>query len=242
MNLLRIIADYDAECLRRERDEWRAKYNELSTEATQTAHLLTARTLQAALAGAFTAPKPMVKEYEVWRDGDECRMKVRASSHQEAAKWAAGEVGREYQVFVDGEGAVRFVSYEPALEAVDFRPWLEAKCQWRSSINHGPDTCSNEAHYRRGIDWLICGGESGPGARPLDLAWVRSARDQCKAAGTPFFFKQKGSNCFQRDAEGRVCGVPGKLARGGSRDPRGGDIDEFPADLQVREWPEVRRG
>lgn len=123
MNLLRIIADYDAEihaeieCLRRERDEWRAKYNELSTEATQTAHLLTARTLQAALAGAFTAPKPMVKEYEVWRDGDECRMKVRASSHQEAAKWAAGEAGREYQVFVDGEGVTKRF-----LVSVEMRP------------------------------------------------------------------------------------------------------------------------
>lgn len=41
-----------------------------------------------------------------------------------------------------------------------------------------------------GIGWVICGSESGPGARPCDLAWVRSLRDQCVAAGVPFFFKQ----------------------------------------------------
>ena len=43
-----------------------------------------------------------------------------------------------------------------------------------------------------GIDWLILGGESGPGARPLHIDWVRSVRDQCLAAGVPFSFKQWG--------------------------------------------------
>jgi protein gp37 len=43
-----------------------------------------------------------------------------------------------------------------------------------------------------GIDWVIVGGESGPKARPMDRAWVRSIRDQCKAAGVAFFFKQWG--------------------------------------------------
>ncbi len=42
------------------------------------------------------------------------------------------------------------------------------------------------------IDWVITGGESGPGARPMDLEWVRSIRDQCKDAGTAFHFKQWG--------------------------------------------------
>jgi protein gp37 len=44
----------------------------------------------------------------------------------------------------------------------------------------------------RGIDWLIVGGESGPGARPMDPAWVTDLRDQCGRAGIPFFFKQWG--------------------------------------------------
>ena len=44
----------------------------------------------------------------------------------------------------------------------------------------------------RGIDWAIAGGESGPGARGIDPAWVRDIRDQCLKAGVPFFFKQWG--------------------------------------------------
>jgi protein gp37 len=43
-----------------------------------------------------------------------------------------------------------------------------------------------------GISWVIVGGESGPGARPMDESWVVSIRDQCRAAGIPFFFKQWG--------------------------------------------------
>ncbi len=43
-----------------------------------------------------------------------------------------------------------------------------------------------------GIHWVICGGESGPGARPVDIRWFRSLRDQCVAAGIPFHFKQWG--------------------------------------------------
>ncbi|MGI5999242.1 MAG: DUF5131 family protein [Lutispora sp.] len=42
------------------------------------------------------------------------------------------------------------------------------------------------------IDWAICGGETGPGARPMHPDWVRSLRSQCQAAGVPFFFKQHG--------------------------------------------------
>ncbi len=44
-----------------------------------------------------------------------------------------------------------------------------------------------------GIDWLVAGGESGPGARPMHPAWVRDLRDRCAAAGVPFFFKQWGA-------------------------------------------------
>ena len=44
----------------------------------------------------------------------------------------------------------------------------------------------------RGIDWVIVGGESGPGARPMSVDWVRGIRDQCRGAGVPFFFKQWG--------------------------------------------------
>lgn len=42
------------------------------------------------------------------------------------------------------------------------------------------------------LSWIVCGGESGPGARPMHPEWVRSIRDQCLAAQVPFFFKQWG--------------------------------------------------
>lgn len=66
---------------------------------------------------------------------------------------------------------VRFISAEPLLEELDLRAWLAA-----------------------GLDWVITGGESGPKARPSDAAWFRSLREQCAAAGVPFFFKQWGEH------------------------------------------------
>ena len=53
----------------------------------------------------------------------------------------------------------------------------------------------------RGIDWAIVGGESGPGARRMDPSWVIDVRDQCLAAGVPFFFKQWGG--FNKKKSGR---------------------------------------
>ncbi len=58
-----------------------------------------------------------------------------------------------------------------------------------------------------GIDWVIVGGESGPGARPIRLEWVREVRDQCLAQNVPFFFKQWGGfrpKTGGRDLDGRV--------------------------------------
>lgn len=77
--------------------------------------------------------------------------------------------------------ALRFLSVEPLLGPVDVYQYLGGA---RNPI--GP------AYGGRGIDWVIVGGESGPGARPMHPDWARSIRDQCVAAGVPFFFKQWG--------------------------------------------------
>jgi protein gp37 len=53
-----------------------------------------------------------------------------------------------------------------------------------------------------GIDWVIVGGESGPGARPMEKVWATDIRDQCDAVGVPFFFKQWGG--FNKKAAGRL--------------------------------------
>ena len=99
-------------------------------------------------------------------------------------------VSAENQKFADARvpvllrvsAAVRFVSAEPLLGAVDFRQWL-------------PD-----------VNWIIVGGESGPGRRPMDYDWARSIRDQCAERGVAFFYKQ--GNAFRpgRDdvLDGRV--------------------------------------
>lgn len=60
---------------------------------------------------------------------------------------------------------------------------------------------SGDGPYRSAsIDWVICGGESGPGARPMHPDWARQLRDQCRSAGVPFFFKQWGE--FQPASSG----------------------------------------
>lgn len=73
--------------------------------------------------------------------------------------------------------AVRFVSVEPMLGAVAL------------DVSYGQGI---GAFFIDSLDWVICGGESGPGARPMNPDWARDLRDQCQAAGVPFFFKQWG--------------------------------------------------
>lgn len=109
-------------------------------------------------------------------------------------------------ILIANQAARKFVSYEPALEAVDFDP---PDCQYGCSERLGREWhlvdgtafcthCDAEMGFgawldplNGGIDWVIAGAESGPGARPMDEAWVRRARDQCQQAGTSFFYKQK---------------------------------------------------
>lgn len=107
----------------------------------------------------------------------------------------------------DTPAAVRFLSLEPLLEDLG-------------------------ALDLRGIHWVIAGGESGPGARPCSIAWIRSIVEQCQAAGVACFVKQVGRKPFDWASIGDA-GVGIKR----TQDPKGGDPDEWPADLRVREFP-----
>ncbi len=78
--------------------------------------------------------------------------------------------------------AVRFVSCEPMLGGIDLNK-RELLCK---TWSEGGATIGTY------LDWVICGGESGPKARPMHPDWVRSVRDQCVATSVPFFFKQHG--------------------------------------------------
>jgi len=137
-------------------------------------------------------------------------------------------------VLLQTPAAKRFVSVEPMLGPVSlggldfvsniYRPWIDY-----------PDVM---------LDWVICGGETGPGARPMHPDWARSLRDQCVSADVPFFFKSLGE--YRRwshvldeykgdppppfvDCEGVLFSRVGKKAAGRLLDGR-----------EWSEWPEVK--
>lgn len=110
-------------------------------------------------------------------------------------------------------------------------------------------------HRRPGIDWVIVGGESGPGARPCNVEWIRSLVEQCQRAAVPAFVKQLGAVVLDRNDVGfGDDGGPhswpvdhdveewgpwhqGSSARVRLGDRKGGDPSEWPQDLRVREFP-----
>lgn len=101
--------------------------------------------------------------------------------------------------------AKRFVSYEPALGMVDFTNIEESKGEFINSLwlEEGEKDI-DEKYGGASLDWIIMGGESGSGARPMHPDWARSVRDQCKAAGVPFFFKQWGEWYYENNRNNTV--------------------------------------
>jgi protein gp37 len=110
------------------------------------------------------------------------------------------EADRDVPKLLAVQARVRFLSIEPMLGPIDLtrvherRPggisaWhcLQGYCQ-----RHFPRKQCGCDRQEPTINWVICGGESGPGARPMHPDWARSLRDQCAAAGVPFLFKQWG--------------------------------------------------
>ncbi len=89
----------------------------------------------------------------------------------------------------------------------------------------------------RGIDWVIVGGESGPDARPFDTQWARNVIAQCKAAGVPCFVKQLGAKPMYPP---ETILHPPRSRIFTLKDKKGGDWEEWPMDLRVRQFPEAR--
>lgn len=165
--------------------------------------------------------------------------------HAPANVWLGVSVENQEQadkripLLLQQEAAVRFLSMEPLLGPVDL-----------SAFFGGPYVALPgdrvEPNYNFGIHWVIVGGESGPQARPFDLAWARSIRDQCKAAGVACFVKQLGAAASDpvngiAGAHLRIHPDASALASKRLADPKGGDWDEWPADLRVRESPDGAR-
>lgn len=145
------------------------------------------------------------------------------------------------------------MSYEPALGPVDFDlprcPFnVNHDVEWNFDA-HAPYCleCGGEAEYGRwfgygGIDWLVAGGESGPGARVCELSWIREALWVCQEESVPFFVKQLGAAASDHEngLAGAALTVPPEalpLVSKRLRDRKGGDMAEWPEDMRVREYP-----
>lgn len=131
--------------------------------------------------------------------------------------------------------AVRWVSVEPLLGSLDLCNLGGPPHPSRIDALHGEEWSADGDHFHPpALDWVVVGGESGQGARTFEIEWARSIRDACAEAGVPFFMKQLGRR--PNDApivEERGHGLhPIRLA-----DPHGGDMEEWPPDLRVRQWP-----
>ena len=157
-------------------------------------------------------------------------------------------------LLLETPAAVRWVSAEPLLGPIDFNT-----CTAWNPQDH--------SHYLEDIRWVVVGGESGPGARPMDLGWARSIVRQCADARVPCLVKQLGRIPFERvdwlhdqGWEGRdlaeiMAGVkppPEGWTRVRTENEtalyryhrfqhsKGGDMSEWPEDLRVRSFPDAR--
>ena len=151
-------------------------------------------------------------------------------------------------ILLETPAAVRFLSCEPLLGPVDLRacryksPTTPA---WSSSALGGVLLGGQRV---RCIDWVIAGGESGPGARRCNVDWIRDIVRQCRDASVPCFVKQLGANVVDEceDCTPEHTGWP---AEGGPmdwetgrvrlKDKKGGVMEEWPEALRVREWPDT---
>lgn len=163
--------------------------------------------------------------------------------------------------------AVRWVSAEPLLGPIDLNRIDATKAGWRAVNGFPEPAAISafgkwqerpmRARLQNGIDWVVVGGESGLGARACDVAWIRSIVEQCRAADVPAFVKQLGASPFDRTMPVSVPVPPGtrlghicrdgvfRMAAADSeavlflkmQSRKGGDPNEWPEDLRVREFP-----
>jgi protein gp37 len=154
--------------------------------------------------------------------------------------------------------ARRFVSAEPLLGPIDLM-----RIDTTSDTDPGYSALElrddDEGDLVETLDWVIVGGESGPHARPCDVAWIRSIAEQCRAAAVPCFVKQLGAHVRDRNDAGfegdKLGGWPmvteyewldgfrqnfqGDPVRVCLKHRKGGDPEEWPEDLRVREFPAI---
>lgn len=144
----------------------------------------------------------------------------------ENQEWA----DKRIPVLLQVDCRVRFLSVEPMLGPVDLRhvrhDGLVTDALTGSWTSDGGQV--RQGCHRSRIGWAIIGGESGPKARLCDMDWMRSIRNQCKAAGVSLWVKQAGT---------RPCN--GSILLPYTGKPRA-TLDELPVDLRIRDFPKVK--
>ena len=130
---------------------------------------------------------------------------------------------------------VRFLSCEPLLEPINlskFLPieWSEIAEDWIESWPGIGSYSTNDYP-----SWVIAGGESGAGSRPCHIDWIRDIASQCQSAKVPVFIKQLGSNAIASSPY--VDGVAKSHYKLKLKDRKGADINEFPEDLRIQQFP-----
>lgn len=169
--------------------QWRISLMSLILETPDLDWLLLTKRIGNATEMLDVAFRGALAQREKWADVVPANVWIGATITSQA------EADRDIQKLLQVPARVRFLSMEPLLGSVDLtsirqplagESYAEANVLVRkSTLDRGAD--------RPAIDWVIVGGESGPGARPMHPDWARSLRDQCAAAGVPFLFKQWGN-------------------------------------------------
>jgi len=138
-------------------------------------------------------------------------------------------------ILLQTPAAVRFVSAEPLLGPVHFNPWwLTRSVIDVTALTYGGQV--RKPNPNPSLDWVIVGGESGPGARPCDVEWIRSIKRECQAAAVPCFVKQIGANPLPFAGAKIKFYAPDQVGVD-LTDKKGGDMAEWPEDLRIREFP-----
>jgi protein gp37 len=191
-------------------DQWRADLFDLITQTPHLDWLLLTKRIGNA--------RPMLNDVidrlsgglVTWDSGPWSNVLIGATMANQA------EANRDTFKLLSTPAAGHFISYEPALGPLDLTRIELAPLTWNDGTTGHltlnalrPSTLKTPA-----LSWLICGGESGPGAVPADVDWFRSLRRQCAEHGVSYFMKQLG----------------------GVRDKRG-RLEDLPEDLRVREFP-----
>lgn len=145
-------------------------------------------------------------------------------------------------LLLEAPAAIRFLSCEPLLEELNLVSHKHEGRSYNYLLNTW-EPCRSGAggavaggrispYSNDGIDWVICGGESGSNARPCHIDWIRSLVQQCEQTNTAVFVKQLGQNSLAC-----VAGSSNKIKL---KDRKGGDMAEWPDDIRVRQFPIVQ--